>query len=329
MTSVLSVEQLSTSFVTRGRTARAVEEVSFDLAEGETLGVVGESGAGKTVLALSLLKLLPQPPAQFDPLSRVVFQGQNVLELSGAPLRRVRGGGMAMVFQDPMSSLNPVLTAGYQVEEAIRAHTDITPKQARARAVELFGMVGIPDPKRRVHQYPHQLSGGMLQRVMIAMALAAEPRILIADEPTTALDVTIQAQILDLIKDLKQQLGMSLLLISHDLGVMAHLADRVAVMYGGQIVELAPTADLFKEPRHPYTEGLMRAIPRPDAPPGRLATIGGSVPSATRWPPGCRFHPRCAQAWSRCREGPVELERVDETRQVRCWLLRYPDREQG
>ena len=326
MTALLQVRHLSISFSSRGGIARAVDDVSFDLTAGETLGLVGESGCGKTATALSLLRLLEEPPARIAPEARVEYRGSNLLALAPADLRRVRGGEIAMVFQEPTTSLNPVLTIGAQVDEAIRAHQPLGRAAARARTLELLHLVGIADPEARARDYPHQMSGGMLQRVMIAMALSCGPKILIADEPTTALDVTIQAQILELLADLKRRLGMAMLLITHDLGLVAGFADRVAVMYAGRIVEQAPTSQLFARPRHPYTEALLRAIPRLERPERTLPTIPGAVPSATDWPPGCRFHPRCAHAWDRCRLEEPGLLDADPDQVARCWLVREPGR---
>jgi peptide/nickel transport system ATP-binding protein len=326
---LLRVRDLRTYFVTDrgGGTARAVDGVSLDLYPGETLGVVGESGCGKTVMSLSILRLVPEPPGHIRPGSLIEFEGHNLLTLPPRDLRAVRGNRIAMIFQEPMTSLNPVLTIGDQVAEAAIVHQHLTRAAARQRAIELLRQVGIPEPEERVDHYPHQLSGGMRQRVMIAMALICRPQILIADEPTTALDVTIQAQILELLARLRQELGMAVLLITHDLGVVAGTADRVVVMYAGQVVETAPTPELFARPRHPYTEGLMESIPRLDRPRARLHSIPGSVPAATAWPQGCRFHPRCPYAWDKCRtEEPPLLETGTDGHTARCWLVTEPAR---
>jgi oligopeptide/dipeptide ABC transporter ATP-binding protein len=326
---LLRVRDLRTYFVTdQGRgTARAVDGVSFDLHPGETLGLVGESGCGKTVTSLSILRLIPEPPGHIRPGSYIEFEGRNLLALAPKDLRAVRGNRIAMIFQEPMTSLNPVLTIGDQVAEAAIVHQRLSGGAGRARAIEMLRQVGIPDPEERVDHYPHQLSGGMRQRVMIAMALICHPQILIADEPTTALDVTIQAQILELLSRLQQQLGMAVLLITHDLGVVAGSADRVVVMYAGQVVESAPTRTLFARPGHPYTEGLMASIPRLDRPRERLHSIPGSVPAATAWPAGCRFHPRCPYAWDKCRaEEPPLLETGADGQTARCWLVSEPAR---
>jgi len=317
---LLSVQHLTTSFVTNSGTARAVDDVSFDLLEGETLSIVGESGSGKTVTALSILRLVDKP-GQISDASVVEYAGKNLVQLRTRDLRQIRGAEIAMIFQEPTTSLNPVLTAGTQITETLRAHQSITRKAARARAIELLELVGIADPGKRVDDYPHQLSGGMQQRVMIAMALSCNPKILIADEPTTALDVTIQAQILDLLADLKQQFGMAMILITHDLGIVAGVADRVAVMYGGQIVEQTTTSCLFSQPSHPYTKALLRAVPRLDRPVERLEAIPGTVPPATAWPSGCRFHPRCPDVMDICRSNSPILEKASDEHLARCWLL--------
>ena len=326
---VLRVHDLKTYFVTdRGSgTARAVDGVSFELAAGETLGIVGESGCGKTVMSLSILRLIPEPPGHILPGSFIEFEGTNLLTLPPRELRAVRGNRIAMVFQEPMTSLNPVLPVGAQVAEAALVHQKLSRADARMRTIDLLRLVGIPDPETRVDDYPHQLSGGMRQRVMIAMALICHPQILIADEPTTALDVTIQAQILDLLGRLRRELNMAVLLITHDLGVVAGSADRVVVMYAGQVVETAATRALFATPQHPYTEGLLASIPRLDQPRERLRSIPGSVPPATAWPAGCRFHPRCPYAWDKCRtEEPPLLETGTPGHSARCWLVAEPAR---
>jgi len=326
---LLRVRDLKTYFVTgRGAgTARAVDGVSFELFPGETLGIVGESGCGKTVTSLSILRLIPEPPGHIRPGSYIEFDGRNLLTLEPPDLRAIRGNRIAMVFQEPMTSLNPVFTVGDQVAEAAIVHQGLSRAQARARAIEMLRLVGIPDPETRVDDYPHQLSGGMRQRVVIAMALVCRPQILIADEPTTALDVTIQAQILELLERLQAELGMAVMLITHDLGVVAGTADRVVVMYAGQVVETATTKELFAGPRHPYTEGLMASIPRLDRPAERLYSIPGNVPAATHWPTGCRFHPRCPHAWDKCRsEEPPLLDTGTSGHSARCWLITEPQR---
>ncbi len=325
MKPLLRVRDLGTYFDVGGHTVRAVDGVSFDLFPGETLGIVGESGCGKTVTTLSILKLI-ESPGRIVEASRVEYNGRNLLTLAPRDLRRVRGAEIAMVFQEPATSLNPVLTVGMQISEAIRAHRDVDRRAARSRAIELLTLVGIPNSHDRVGAYPHELSGGMQQRVMIAMALACDPKILIADEPTTALDVTVQAQILALLADLKRKLGMAMVLVSHDLGVVAGLADRIAVMYGGQIIETATTEELFRRPEHPYTQALLEAAPRLDRVAKRLPVIPGVVPRAAAWPTGCRFHPRCRLAWDRCTRDTPPLSQARPTQWVRCWLLDEPDR---
>ncbi len=327
MSPLLGIRHLTTTFATAtGAVARAVDDVSLELERGELLALVGESGCGKTTLALSLLRLIPQPPGRIDPAARVEFDGADVLRLEGEALRRVRGGGIACVFQEPGASLNPVLSVGTQIAETVRAHTALGHDAARERARELLTSVGLSDPDRRLDQYPHELSGGMQQRVMIAMALAGAPRVLIADEPTTALDVTIQAQILDLLTDLKRRLGLGILFITHDLGVAAGLADRIAVMYAGRIVETGPARELLAHPVHPYTEALLAAVPRLDRPVERLRVIPGQPPPATRWPAGCRFHPRCPHAWERCRRDEPGPLAAGPARAARCWLVEEPRR---
>ncbi len=320
MNPVLSVRDLSTHFHTRDGLVRAVDGVSFDVGEAETLGIVGESGSGKSVTALSILKLIDQPPGEFGPNSRVEFEGKNVLQLRGEELRQIRGAGIAMIFQEPAASLNPVLTVGYQIVETLRAHNRMSRSDAWKRAVELLDTVGISDAGRRSKDYPHQLSGGMLQRVMIAIALSCQPKVLIADEPTTALDVTIQAQIVDLLIALKAQFGMSIIFITHDLGVLARIADRVAVMYGGRIVEQGPVKDIYATPAHPYTKGLLKAVPRVDRRPEPLVGIPGTVPSAAHWPTGCRFHPRCAERLDRCTDETPHRFTIDTNHSAHCWL---------
>ena len=322
---LLEVTDLRTWFHLPEGVARAVDGVSFRLEAGETLGLVGESGCGKAVTALSLTRLVPEPPARIADGSSVRLRGEELLEASEPRLRRVRGGEIAMVFQEPATSLNPVLTVGDQIEEALREHQGLRGGKARRRAAELLARVGIGDPEARLDAHPHELSGGQRQRVMIAMALGCRPSVLVADEPTTALDVTVQAQILRLLRSLQEETGMAILLISHDLGVVSEMADRVAVMYAGQIVEAAAAEDLFRDPRHPYTRALLAAVPDLERTRSRLAAIGGSVPRPTRWPAGCRFHPRCPHAWSRCREETPELL-ADGPGRSRCWLAVEPGR---
>jgi oligopeptide/dipeptide ABC transporter ATP-binding protein len=317
---LLEVSNLRTSFQTDAGVARAVDGVSFAVEAGEIVGVVGESGSGKSVTSLSILGLIPTPPGRIEPGSSVRFKGE---ELVGAPesrLRQLRGNEIAMIFQEPMTSLNPVYPVGEQIAESLRLHRKMGKREARSRAVELLREVGIADPEERARAYPHQLSGGMRQRVMIAIALSCEPALLIADEPTTALDVTIQAQILELILALRERRGMGVLLITHDLGVVAEVCDRVVVMYGGEVVEQGSVEELFRDPRHPYTRGLLAAIPRLGSRVERLAAIPGTVPAPTAWPQGCRFHPRCAEALPRCAREAPPIVTLGAGRSVRCWL---------
>ncbi|MBN1826342.1 MAG: ABC transporter ATP-binding protein [Candidatus Eisenbacteria bacterium] len=312
---LLAIEDLRTCFFLREGTVRAVDRLSLTVRRGEAVGLVGESGCGKSVAALSVLRLVP-PPGKITG-GAIRFDGQDLLALPEREMRRVRGRRISMVFQEPMTSLNPVLTCGYQVEETLRRHEGLSGREAARRAVEILGLVGITDPERRARDYPHRLSGGMRQRVLLAVALACGPALLIADEPTTALDVTIQAQILDLLDGLREKLGLAVLLITHDLAVVAELADRTAVMYAGEIVEEAPTADLFRRPLHPYTQALLGSIPRLDDEPRPLRPVEGNVPDPLRPPEGCRFHPRCPIAEPRCR-----LEHPDlEGRPARCLLV--------
>jgi oligopeptide/dipeptide ABC transporter ATP-binding protein len=315
---VLSVHDLRASFRVRGAVARAVDGVSFSIAPQETLGLVGESGCGKSVTALSIMRLVPATGAIGEG-STITFESRELLALPESEMRAVRGARIAMVFQEPMTSLNPVFTVGEQVAEVARIHTAATKSEAWARAVAMLELVGLPDPAVRARDYPHQLSGGMRQRVMLAMALLLKPALLIADEPTTALDVTIQAQILELIASLQAQVGMAVLLITHDLGVIAERAQRVIVMYAGQIVEEAPVQTIFASPHHPYTQGLLAAMPRLGAPRERLTVIPGSVPSAANWPTGCRFRDRCAMAFDRCTTEPP-LYQIGAGHTSRCHL---------
>jgi oligopeptide/dipeptide ABC transporter ATP-binding protein len=319
---VLEVEALRTHFHTRDGVAKAVDGLSFEVRSGEILGVVGESGCGKSVTSLSIMRLVPSPPARFQ--GRVLFGGRDLLAASEAEMRRIRGADLSMIFQDPMSSLNPVLGIGDQMTEAVILHQGVSRRAARARAKEMLDLVHIPEPERRLDEYPHQLSGGMRQRVMIAMALSCDPKVLIADEPTTALDVTIQAQILALMEEIRDTLNTAIILITHDLGVVAEMADRVLVMYAGRKVEEADVIDLFEAPQHPYTRGLMRSVPRiegepaPDAP-RRLAEIPGVVPALTDLPEGCVFAPRCAFAVERCRRAFPPLEAKRPGHLAACW----------
>jgi oligopeptide/dipeptide ABC transporter ATP-binding protein len=318
MTELLRVENMRTSFATERGTLRAVDGVDLELRKGRTLGVVGESGSGKSVTALSILRLV-DPPGWVDPATRIFFDGRDLTALPERAMQEIRGNEISMIFQEPMTSLNPVFTVGDQIAEAVELHQRVGHKEALTRAVEMLELVGIPGPGRRIRDYPHQLSGGMRQRVMIAMALSCNPKLLIADEPTTALDVTIQAQILELMKDLRDRLGMSILLITHDLGVIAEMVDDVAVMYAGRVVERGSVADVFASPQHPYTEALLHSIPllgMTQAEP--LKVIRGTVPSPLDWPVGCRFRPRCDYAFAKCAEDPPLFDVGAQA--SACWL---------
>lgn len=318
---MLQVENLHTVFDTDTGVAKAVNGVEFALQPQQILGLVGESGCGKTVTGLSILGLIPRPPGRVAG-GRILFEGKDLLSLSEREMRRIRGNRIAMIFQEPMTSLNPILTVGYQIKEVLRIHRQVAGSKITDLAAEILQKVGLPDPHRRLREYPHQMSGGMRQRVMIAMALCCSPRLIIADEPTTALDVTIQAQILDLIQRLREDTGTAILLITHDLGVIAEMADTVAVMYTGNIVEYATGDDLFENPCHPYTRGLMGSIPKIDQPlieNRRLKAIAGVVPSLLDLPTGCSFRERCPHAVSGCRRDPPLFDITDSHR-VRCWL---------
>ena len=320
MAALLEVDSLQTHFSTSGGVVRAVDGVSWDVQEGETVALVGESGCGKSVSALSVMRLVA-PPAGRIVGGRILFKGRDLLTLSEEEMRRLRGREIAMIFQEPMTSLNPVLTIGRQLTEGLEIHLGMEPKAARGRAAELLAMVGISDPERRLPQYPHQFSGGMRQRMMIAMALACNPSLILADDPTTALDVTIQAQILELLRDLSRRLGVAMLIITHNLGVVARYADRVNVMYAGRIVERATARELYANPRHPYTLGLLKSVPRLDVPRRqRLDPIVGQPPDLTRLPPGCAFGPRCAFRVVRCGVEVPPLVPVDRPGHVSaCW----------
>jgi len=318
MAALLEVRNLRTTFQTSGGVVRAVDGVSWDVREGETVALVGESGCGKSVSALSVMRLVAEPAGRVES-GEILYKGRDLLKLSEEEMRHVRGREIAMVFQEPMTSLNPVLTIGRQLTEGLEIHLQMTEDKARARAIELLGLVGIPDPEPRLAQYPHHFSGGMRQRMMIAMALACNPSLILADEPTTALDVTIQAQILELMRDLARRLGVAMLIITHNLGVVARYADRVNVMYAGKIIEQASAAELYANPRHPYTLGLLRSVPRLDEPRrAKLDPIDGQPPDLTRLPPGCSFSPRCAYRVERCREVPP-LEAVGAAHTSACW----------
>jgi peptide/nickel transport system ATP-binding protein len=318
MSALLDVRNLVTEFRSGGNVVRAVDGVSFSLARGETLGIVGESGCGKSVTSLSIMRLLPSPPGRVA-AGEILFDGQDVLALPEDAMRRIRGNDIAMIFQEPMTSLNPVHTVGEQIIETIQLHRSMSRAEARARALDMLKLVRISSPETRIDDYPHQLSGGMRQRVMIAMALACDPKILIADEPTTALDVTIQAQILDLMRDLRARTGAAIVLITHDLGVIAELAHRVVVMYAGTIVEEAPVEALFGDPQHPYTLGLLGSIPKLQGEEDRLAAIRGMVPNPYAMPAGCRFSPRCPLADARCRSEMPPLTEIKAGHRSACW----------
>jgi oligopeptide/dipeptide ABC transporter ATP-binding protein len=319
MATLLEVRNLRTNFLTNAGVVRAVDGVSWDIQEGETVALVGESGCGKSVSALSVMRLVAEPAGRIES-GEVLYKGRDLLKLTEEEMRGVRGREIGMIFQEPMTSLNPVLSIGRQLTEGLEIHMKMSPQQARARAIELLGMVGIPDPARRLAQYPHHFSGGMRQRMMIAMALACNPSLILADEPTTALDVTIQAQILELMRDLSRRLGVAMLIITHNLGVVARYADRVNVMYAGRIIEQASAAELYANPRHPYTLGLLRSVPRLDEPPrARLAPIEGQPPDLTRLPPGCAFSPRCSFRVERCAEAAPPLVALDAAHRSACW----------
>ncbi len=322
MSNILRIENLSTHFETARGTVKAVDGVDLHLNEGDTLGIAGESGCGKTVLALSVMRLIPRPPGRIVS-GRILFEGQDLLGFPEEEMRRVRGKRISMIFQEPMTSLNPVFRIGDQVAETLRLHEGLSAADAHERAVEMLRMVGIPAPEARARDYPHQMSGGMRQRVMIAMALSCRPRLMLADEPTTALDVTIQAQILELIQDLKREVGTSVILITHDLGVIAEAAQYAAVMYAGWVVEQGPVGSIFSAPLHPYTVGLMNSIPRigkNHAQDGYLNVIPGTIPDLLELPSGCKFRDRCPQAMPVCAEKKPELLEKTPGHTVRCWL---------
>jgi peptide/nickel transport system ATP-binding protein len=322
---VLKVSNLQTFFNAPQGTVRAVDGVSFEVKRGKVLGLVGESGCGKTVTALSILALIPRTSLSVF-TGQILYRDMDLLELTSLQMQKIRGKCISMVFQDPLSALNPVLTVGEQIAETLRLHLKTSRREARENSVELLKRVGIPSPEKRYREYPHQLSGGMRQRVMIAMAISCSPDVILADEPTTALDVTLQAQILDLLHDLRERMGMSIVLISHDLGVIAEMADEVAVMYAGRIVEYASTHKLFSDPLHPYTLGLLSSLPYSASPspgekPKRLMAIPGMVPALHASPPGCKFHPRCSLAEEICRREEPVLEEKTDCHNVRCWMV--------
>ncbi len=314
---ILEIKNLETSFRVEEGTIKAVDNVSFDVYAGKTLGIVGESGCGKSVTSLSIMRLIPNPPGKITG-GEILYKGKNLLEFSPAQMRALRGNEISMIFQEPMTSLNPVFTIGNQLEEAIALHQKLNSRQCREKAIDMLKLVGIPAPDKRIDEYPHQLSGGMRQRVMIAMALSCNPNVLIADEPTTALDVTIQAQILELLRELQDRVGMAMILITHDLGVVAEVCDEVIVMYAGRIAEQGTVEEIFKNPKHPYTKGLLNSIPSLAKDPTgqikkkRLETIPGIVPSLSNLPQGCRFQERCAYVIDACRGVEPELRIVKE-----------------
>ena len=320
MTPLIEIKNLKTRFFTTDGVVKAVNDVSYSMEIGEILGVVGESGCGKSVHALSIMQLVPDPPGKITD-GEIIFDGRDLLKLSEEEMKKIRGGDLAMIFQDPMTSLNPVFTVGYQIVEALRLHNDMTKKEARERAGELLTLVGIPGAEQRLDDYPHQFSGGMRQRAMIAMGLSCNPKLLIADEPTTALDVTIQAQIIDLVKKLQKDLGMAIMWITHDLGVVAEMVDRINVMYAGSIIESGKVRNIYKKTRHPYTMGLLGSLPRLDDPPGTaLASVPGLPPDLLALPHGCAFAARCGYRTEKCiKEKPplVEIEGYDHA--VACW----------
>lgn len=318
------MENLKTYFYTEDGVVKAVDGVSFEVREGETLGIVGESGSGKSVTSLSIMRLLDQNGKIVD--GKIIFKGRNLLELSENEMRKIRGKEIAMIFQEPIVALNPVFTIGDQIMEAIILHQNVSEKEARKMAIDLLRKVGIPEPEKRVDEYPHQLSGGMRQRAMIAMALSCRPSLLIADEPTTALDVTIQAQILELMKELQKEYGMAIILITHDMGVVAEMSDKVAVMYAGKVVEYGDVKTIFTEPKHPYTYALLESIPRIDVEQERLKSIPGNVPDPLNFPPGCKFHPRCEFfEKGKCDVEEPELEDLDGNHKVRCFFWQKLD----
>jgi peptide/nickel transport system ATP-binding protein len=319
MGNLLEVKNIKTYFYLDDGVSKAVDDVSFEVQEGRTLGIVGESGCGKSVSCLSVMRLIQDPPGKIVG-GEVRFKGENLLELEESEMRRIRGNAISMIFQEPMTSLNPVFTCGDQIMEALILHQHMSKDQAKKRAIEMLHQVGIPAPEQRVDEYPHQMSGGMRQRVMIAMALSCNPALLFADEPTTALDVTVQAQIIDLLRDLQKRFNMAIVIITHDLGVVAEMAERVVVMYAGKVQEDADVRTIYKNPSHPYTMGLQKAVPRVHGDMDRLYVIEGVVPNPLEFPPGCKFHPRCPEVMDKCRIQEPELLSVEPGHKVRCWL---------
>jgi oligopeptide/dipeptide ABC transporter ATP-binding protein len=318
MAKLLEVKNLRTYFFTDDGTARSVDGISYEVDRGETLGVVGESGCGKSVTALSIMRLIPDPPGKITG-GEILYNGRNLLELPEEEMRKIRGNEISMIFQEPMTSLNPVFTIGHQIDEAVILHQRVSKAEARNRSIEMLRLVGIPAPEQRYGEYPHQLSGGMRQRVMIAMALSCNPQLLIADEPTTALDVTVQAQILELITRLQEELGMGMIMITHDLGVIAEVSDRVAVMYAAKIVEYSTADEIFYNAKHPYTIGLLKSIPRLGEHKTHLETIEGTVPAPTNFPAGCHFCTRCSYADQLCWNDEPPLVEVETGHSVACW----------
>jgi peptide/nickel transport system ATP-binding protein/oligopeptide transport system ATP-binding protein len=320
---LLSIRSLRTYFFTRKALIKAVDGVTFDLLPRETLGIVGESGCGKTITALSILRLFPSPPGKIAE-GEIFFEGRNLVELSESEIRKIRGNRISMIFQEPMTSLNPVFPIGNQIMESLVLHQGLTKREAKSKAIDMLRKVGIPSPEKRADEFPHQLSGGMRQRVMIAMALSCQPQLLIADEPTTALDVTIQAQILDLMIKLREEMGTAIILITHNLGLVAQMAERILVMYAGKVVEEAPVKALFDNPQHPYTKGLLNSIPKIDEIHSegkrRLQEISGVVPSLFHIPEGCSFHPRCAWAMEKCTNESPGFFETEKDHFSRCWL---------
>jgi oligopeptide/dipeptide ABC transporter ATP-binding protein len=317
---LLRVSNLKTFFFTDEGVARSVDEMSFYVKKGEVLGIIGESGCGKSVSALSILQLIQSPPGKIV-AGDILFEGEDLLEKSPSEMRKIRGNEIAMIFQEPMTSLNPVYTIGNQISENIITHQKLTKRAARKQSIEMLRRVGIPSPEKRIDEYPHQLSGGMRQRAMIAMALSCRPKLLIADEPTTALDVTIQAQILEILKRLQREFSMAIIMITHDLGIIADIADRVAVVYAGKVVETADVRSIFREPKHPYTRALYNSIPQlTDTRRRKLEVIPGAVPNPLRFPSGCRFHPRCEFTIEHCREADPKLETLTNRHSVRCFM---------
>lgn len=327
MEKLLEIKNLSVTFRNQNKYTRVIEGLSFYLNKGETLGIVGESGSGKSVTSLAVMNLLPGDSSNVE--GEICFDGVDLCKLNDKAMQQIRGNQIAMVFQEPMTSLNPVQSCGKQIMEPLFLHTKLSKKEAEAKALELLTLCGIPDPKQRFCEYPHQMSGGMRQRIMIAIALACKPKLLIADEPTTALDVTIQAQILDLMKKLKGSMDMSIMLITHDLGIVAESCDRVIIMYSGQIMECAAVGAVFADPLHPYTKGLMNAIPRMDKAVEQLEAIEGMVPDADDMPTGCHFHPRCSYAMDICKKTLPPLQSISEERYVRCFLYNKQEEEEA